>query len=278
MRNKMIVILTILISALLPTILVERSAAAPQAELWPHWLAHDAQSERRVDHSGWATFLDRYLVLGTDGAANLVRYRQAAEDGRRLLDSYLEQLAATPVGELNRAEQKAYWINLYNALTVKTIVEHYPVDSIRDIKSGWFSSGPWDLKLISVDGQELSLNDIEHRILRPIWQDNRIHYAVNCASIGCPNLQPEPFTANNSEELLDQAAHAYVNSPRGVRFEDNKLVVSSIYSWYRDDFAGDEAGLLSYLAELADPETAARLRDYRGSISDDYDWQLNDAR
>jgi hypothetical protein len=274
----MILIVTILVSALLPMALIERSAAAPQAELWPHWLTHDAQSERQVDHSGWATFLDRYLVLGAGGAANLVRYREAADDGRRLLDSYLEQLAATPVGELNRAEQKAYWINLYNALTVRTIVEHYPVNSIRDIKSGWFSSGPWDLKLISVDDQKLSLNDIEHRILRPIWQDNRIHYAVNCASIGCPNLQPQPYTAENSERLLKQAAHDYVNSPRGVRFEGNRLIVSSIYSWYRDDFAANEAGLLSYLAELADPETAARLRDYRGSISDDYDWRLNDAQ
>ncbi len=278
MRNKMISIMTILISALVATVLVGHSTAAPKAELWPHWLTHDAQSERRVDHNDWATFLERYLVAGTGGAANLVRYRQAADGGRRLLDTYLEQLAATPVGELNRAEQKAYWINLYNALTVRTIVEHYPVDSIREIKSGWFSGGPWDLKLISVDGQELSLNDIEHRILRPIWQDSRIHYAVNCASIGCPNLQLQPFSAANSEELLDLAAHDYVNSPRGVRFEGDKLIVSSIYSWYRDDFAADEAGLLSYLAELADPETATRLRDYSGSISDDYDWQLNDAR
>jgi hypothetical protein len=276
MPNRLISVITILVAALLSVVLVGRSAAAPQAELWPHWLTHDGQSEQQVDHSAWAEFLDRHLVSGVAGAANLVRYRQAADDDRQLLDTYLGKLAATPVGELDRAEQKAYWINLYNALTVRTIVENYPVDSIRDIKSGWFSAGPWDLKLISVDGQELSLNDIEHRILRPIWQDNRIHYAVNCASIGCPNLQPQPYTAGNSEQLLDQAAHDYVNSPRGVRFEENKLIVSSIYTWYRDDFAADDAGLLSYLAEWADPETAARLRDYRGPISDDYDWRLND--
>lgn len=278
MRNRLLSMMMILGLVMLSTVSPDRSKAAPQAELWPHWLTHDAQSERRVDHSAWATFLDRYLVVGTGGTANLVSYRQAADDDRQLLDNYLGQLAATRVGELNRAEQKAYWINLYNALTVRTIVENYPVDSIRDIKSGWFSGGPWDLKLISVDGQELSLNDIEHRILRPIWQDNRIHYAVNCASIGCPNLQPQPFTAAKSEELLDLAAHGYVNSPRGVWFVDNKLIVSSIYTWYRDDFAADQEGLLSYLAELADPEMAARLRDYRGPISDDYDWRLNDVR
>jgi Protein of unknown function, DUF547 len=249
--------------------------AAPQAKLWPRWQASDPRSTLRVDHSAWAAFLQKYLVVTPADAPNLVRYRSVSAADKQALTGYLAALAAVPVATLNRAEQKAYWINLYNALTVKTILDHYPVTSIRDIKSGWFRSGPWDLKLIQVDGVELSLNDIEHRILRPIWRDNRIHFAVNCASLGCPSLQPEPFTAGNNERLLDQGASDYIHSPRGVRFEGNTLTLSSIFDWYQVDFGGSQAALLSYLETPAAPELAARLKAFAGSIEYGYDWQLN---
>jgi len=249
--------------------------AAPKAKLWPRWRASDSQSTLRVDHSAWAAFLQKYLVVTPADAPNLVRYRSVTAVDKQALAGYLAALAKVPVATLNRAEQKAYWINLYNALTVKTILDHYPVTSIRDIKSGWFSSGPWDLKLIQVDGVELSLNDIEHRILRPIWRDNRIHFAVNCASLGCPSLQPEPFTAENSERLLDQGARDYINSPRGVHFEGDTLTLSSIFDWYQSDFGASQAALLSYLVRLAAPELAARLGHFNGTIVYAYDWLLN---
>ena len=104
----------------------------------------------------------------------------------------------------SRDEQLAYWINLYNALTVKVILDHYPVKSILDIdiSPGWFSIGPWGKKLVAVEGVEISLDDIEHRILRPIWRDPRIHYALNCAAVGCPNLLREAFTGATAEVLL----------------------------------------------------------------------------
>ena len=225
--------------------------AAPKAELWPRWQVNDAQSNIRVDHSGWAQFLDKYLVIGTFGAANLVRYAEVSSADKDSLDQYLAELSAVPMSKLNRAEQKAAWINLYNALTVQTILKHYPVKSIRKISSGWFSGGPWDLKLTKVEGIEVSLNDIEHRILRPIWQDNRVHYAVNCASLGCPNLQSEPFSAENSDRLLNEAAQNFINSPRGVDISDNQLLLSSIYEWFRDDFGTAEAALLKHLEGFA---------------------------
>ncbi len=233
-----------------------------------------------MDHTRWQAFLSTYVRGWTDGTTR-VSYGAVIPKDRVELAAYLEELAATPVGTLRRDEQRAFWINLYNALTVKVVLDAYPVASIRDIglSRGLFTSGPWDAKLITVDGEALTLNDIEHRILRPIWRDARIHYAVNCASIGCPNLSPTAFTAGPGEATLDAAAHAYVNDHRGVHIDPRLagLIVSKIYGWFVEDF-GAESGVISHLLHYADPELASRIRaapkiaDYR------YDWALNDAR
>ena len=124
-------------------------------------------------------------------------------------------------------------------------------------------------------GREISLNDIEHRILRPIWKDPRIHYAVNCASLGCPNLSGTPFTAANKEELLDQAAADYVNHPRGVAFVKGRLRLSSIYDWYGVDFGSDETERLAHLQQYATRDLAEALMNYSGRIKYDYEWDLN---
>lgn len=249
--------------------------AAPKAELWPHWQANNPQNSVNIDHSAWAQFLKKYLTISKSGTANLVRYAEVNSADRDSLAQYISDLSNIPITKLNRAEQKAAWINLYNALTIYTILDHYPVKSIRDIRSGWFSGGPWDLKLIKVEGIKLSLNDIEHRILRPIWQDNRVHYAVNCASLGCPNLQAEPFTAENSNDLLEKAAHEYVNSLRGVDLTGGELNLSSIYDWFQSDFGGTDAAVLAHLEKFAAPELAGKLINYHGTISYQYSWDLN---
>ena len=249
--------------------------AAPKAELWPRWQANDPQSSIRVDHSVWAKFLDKYLIVSNSGMANLVRYAGVSPEDKASLAQYIAELGGVPMSKLNRTEQKAVWINLYNALTVNTILDHYPVKSIRKISSGWFSSGPWDLKLVKMEEIELSLNDIEHRILRPIWEDNRVHYAVNCASLGCPNLQPEPFSAENMERLLDKAARDYVNSPRGVDLAGGKLTLSSIYDWFQVDFGDTDATMLAHLKKYAAPALAEKLKRYKGTISYQYSWDLN---
>ncbi|MFW5812572.1 MAG: DUF547 domain-containing protein, partial [Alkalispirochaetaceae bacterium] len=177
--------------------------AAPQAELWPRWEAHDPASSATVDHADWGEFLDRYLVTNHPSGVNRVRYGSVSAADRRALQSYIQELEATPVSELNRDEQLAFWINIYNAATVELILANYPVDSIRDIGGGLMRKGPWDDPLLTVEGEELTLNDVEHRIIRPIWQDERIHYVVNCASIGCPNLYPEPITADNWDRVFE---------------------------------------------------------------------------
>ncbi|HER63264.1 MAG TPA: DUF547 domain-containing protein, partial [Desulfobacteraceae bacterium] len=168
----------------------------------------------------------------------------------------------------------------YNALTVQVILNHYPVKSIMDIdiSPGFFSNGPWDAKLLTIKGEKVSLNDIEHRILRPIFKDNRIHYAVNCASLGCPDLQPVAYTAANTEKLLEAGARAYINSPRGARMEKGRLYVSSIYKWFRVDFGGSEDGVIKHLLQYAEDDLAESLRTYDKGLRDDYDWSLNDLR
>jgi hypothetical protein len=259
------------------------SASGPQ--LWQKWAANDPNSRVSVDHQGWGNFLRRYLTEEPDGI-NRLRYRDVAAADRQALGRYIEDMSNVQVLALKPAEQFAYWINLYNALTVKTILDHYPVRSIREISFGGGSflpnfltggGGPWAAKLIRIDGEEVALDDIEHRILRPLLKDNRVHYAVNCASIGCPTLMPAPFTAANLQSMLDRAARLYVNHPRGVRVEGGGLAVSSIYRWYQEDFGGNWQGVLVHLRRYANPTTAQMLEPFGTISKDSYDWQLNDA-
>ena len=265
--------------ALLAVLLVTAPvSAAPDAEPWSRWQRHDPAATLSVDHRALAQFLVRYLRPGADGI-NRVAYAEVDAAGRAGLDAYLAMLAQVPVSQLNRAQQKAYWINLYNALTVQLVLAHYPVASIRDIDiaPGLLGNGPWAAPLVTVEGQELSLDDIEHRILRTAWHDSRLHYALSCAAVGCPNLSPKPYAAATLERDLDNAAVAFVNHPRGARIEPDGLHVSSLYVWFQDDFGGGEVGVIGHLMAYADPALAMRLQALDGIAGHGYDWSLNDA-
>lgn len=253
--------------------------AAPTAELWPRWQAHDPAGRRTLDHSAWAGFLGRWRRSGPDGVVR-VAYASVTRDERDALKRYLDALSRVPVSELARPEQFAFWVNLYNALTVDVVLDHWPVASIRDIdiSPGLFANGPWGAELTSVEGNALSLDDVEHRILRPIWREPRIHYAVNCAAVGCPDLAAEPYDAANTERLLSEGARRYVADPRGVAFEGDRLVVSSIYRWFDEDFGtGWPEGVLAHLETWAPPETARRLSTRDRIDGDRYDWSINAA-
>jgi len=251
---------------------------APDAEPWSRWEAHAPASTLAVDHAPWQTLLDRYLE--DRPGPNLFRYGAVTNADRAALAAYIDALAGVEVAALSRPAQFAYWVNLYNALTVGVILDHYPVDSIKDIdiSPGLFSDGPWGAELVTVDGVALSLNDIEHRILRPIWADPRIHYAVNCAAIGCPDLQPDAFAADRLEPMLEVAARAFVNDPRAVRFEDGRLIVSSIYDWFHEDFGANDTDLLAHLKRYAAPDLMARLGAADAIAGARYDWALNAKR
>mgnify|MGYP000845539187 FL=1 len=256
--------------------------AAPKSELWPRWQTHNAENCEVIDHSAWGIILKKYLVtsqLPTESSApvgiNLMEYGGVSKIDYDLLKIYLTTLEGISISSFSRPEQRAFWINLYNAATVNLILEHYPVESITNISFSFFSFGPWDEELLTIEGEELSLNDIEHRILRPIWQDPRIHYALNCASIGCPNLQPLAFTAKNTNSLLETGASAFINHPRGAKKEDKKLWLSKIFEWYQDDYGGNEAGVLIHIQKYAKENLANSLYEDELEIEYHYDWRLN---
>jgi hypothetical protein len=251
--------------------------AAPRAELWAKWQAHDEASIATIDHSAWNRFLQTYVRIGSDGIAR-IPYAGVSASDRDTLAADLSRLAKIPISTYSRREQFAFWVDLYNELTVKLVLDHYPVANIKEISGGFFSSGPWDEKLIAIGGEALSLDDIEHRILRPIWRDPRIHYAINCAALSCPNLQSLAFTTANTEVLLEKAARDYVNHPRGAAVDGGKLTLSSVYVWYAADFGGTERGVIEHLMHYARPDLAAAIARL-GRISDDrYDWALNDLK
>lgn len=251
--------------------------AAPHAESWSYWQDYNATSGRRVDHTRWGLFLGRYLDTTHASGIYRLRYAEVKEQDKALLGGYLTDLATVRVTQLNRPEQLAFWINLYNALTVQVVLNHYPVSSIRtiDISPGLFQRGPWDAKLIRIENLHLSLNDIEHRILRPIWKDSRLHYVLNCASLGCPNLPEQPFSGTNSKQLLEQSARRFINHTRGVGFAADRLTLSSIYDWYSEDFGNSRKALMKHLQSYAHPNLGQRLKNYHGPINYRYDWQLN---
>ncbi len=250
---------------------------APKAELWPRWEKHDGASVQKVDHTAWNAFLKKHLLAPHASGVNRVRYGNVSIEDRKALKSYLAELQRVAISSYHRGEQRAYWINLYNALTVDVVLSHYPVESIRDIgiSPGLFNRGPWDAKLMVIEGEKLSLNDIEHRILRPIWRDPRLHYAVNCASLGCPNLQAEAYSAENAEALLERGAREYINHRRGLTLKEGKLTVSSIYDWFKEDFGASREPLMQHWLKYADKSLAEVLKNYRGRLSHAYDWSLN---
>lgn len=254
------------------------ACGAPAPSAIPGWDVSDETNAEQIDHGAWQDLLDGYVRAGASGF-NLFDYAAlsaSAADGAKLT-AYLEHLQGLDPLAWSRAEQMAYWINLYNALTVQVVLSEYPVDSIKEIHEGLVPNlGPWRDPRAHVNGRDLSLDDIEHGILRPLWRDNRIHYAVNCAAYGCPQLLATAFSAANTEELLEQGARDYVNHPRGVDFvDDDSIVLSSIYEWYAEDFGNTEESVLAHLIEYADEELAARLEGFAGSIDYGYDWSLN---
>jgi hypothetical protein len=253
----------------------QHASAGPDAELWEFWTAHNPQSTATIDHSAWDAFLQEYLVA--DAEPRLLGYASVSAADKKVLDTYLQSLQQTPINNFNRAQQQAYWINFYNAATVQLILDNWPVESITKIKPHLFAFGPWGMKRWTVLGQDLSLNDMEHRILRPIWQDPRIHYAVNCASLGCPSLAPQAFTADTLEAMLDAGAQRFINSARGAQVRQGKLRVSTIYKWFRDDFGGSETDVIAHLRQFATAELKADLAEQDGIDGYAYDWTINAA-
>jgi len=240
---------------------------------------HTAGAAATVDHSPWNKLVAAYVKPSPDGV-NRVDYAAFKKDGHVQLKDYLRTLQAQDPATLDRSEQFAFWANLYNAKTIDVVLDKYPVKSIKDVSLGGglkslVSGGPWQAKIMKVGGVDLSLDDIENLIMRPTYKDPRVHYSVNCASFGCPNLPNAAFTGATLEAMLEAGARDYVNNPRGISIEGGKAKASSIYSWFQADFGGSDKAVLDHMRKYATPDLKAKLDQLTSIASYDYDWSLN---
>jgi hypothetical protein len=229
------------------------------------------------EHRAWSAVLSRYVHDGVVDYAGLQR------SGLPALDGYLRSLESVCRGHYDRwtREQRlAFWINAYNACTLKLILDHYPLKSIREI--GLLPGAAFRERFIplqSLRGQVLSLNDIEHEILRKELGEPRIHFAIVCASKSCPELRSEAYRAKTLDEQLTQAARSFISDPSKNRFDAaaRTLRLSPIFDWFRADFERSSASLPAFVARYAEPAVATALSS-GGEVRIeflDYDWSLN---
>jgi hypothetical protein len=242
-------------------------------------------------HKRWDALLKKHVLLAGGGNASVVRYADFASD-RGALRVYLDTLSSVAEPEFarwSRPQQMAFLINAYNAFTVELILAHYPVKSIKDIGSDLFNNR-WKRKFFRLLGQDASLDQIEHDILRKPgrYDDPRVHYAVNCASIGCPMLREEAYVAERLDAQLEQQAVRFLSDRSRNRVSaQGRLEVSKIFDWFKEDWSSGYQGIRSreqyfgrYAKLLSDnPEHQKLVAEGKAPLAFlDYDWTLNDAR
>lgn len=263
-------------------------AGTPTAQATPNGFDHR--------HAAWDALLKQHVLVAPGGNASTLRYA-ALQHQRKELKAYLDSLSAVAPADYaawTGPQQLAFLVNAYNAFTVELILTRYPdLKSIKDL--GSFLQSPWKKKFFHLLGQQRSLDEVEHEMIRApgVFDDPRIHVAVVCASIGCPMLRNEAFVAERMDAQLDDALRRFLSDRSRNRFDantgidDGTLAVSKIFDWYRKDFEQGHQGfdsLQTLFARHADtlaatPPAQAEIRAGRYKLSSlDYDWALNDAR
>ena len=219
-------------------------------------------------HAIWAELLNKYVK------PNGVDYAGFKSEEEKL-DQYLKVLEHTDLKTLSREEKFAYYINAYNAWTIKLILSAYPgIKSIKDL--GTFLKSPWEKKFVRIDGDELTLDDIEHHILRPRFKDPRVHFAINCSAASCPPMSSQPYWGSSLDLQLDQATRSFINEPNSYRLEGNAFYVSRIFKWFAEDFNHDVVG---FYLKYAQDDLKKKLTAKKDALEVkylDYDWSLND--
>ncbi len=213
-------------------------------------------------HDIWNGLLKKNV--SGDGRTN---YRGFIAD-RATLQAYLDLLSKNPPQESwAKSEVMAYWINTYNAFTVKLIIDHYPVKSIKDIEKG----KAWDNDFIMIGGKNYSLNIIENDILRKKYQDPRIHFALNCASVSCPKLLNAAFYPAQLETQLNNAARNFVNDHTRNTISAKSIKVSAVFDWYKSDFT-KQGSLIDFLNKYSN----TKIESSAVISFQDYNWSLNE--
>ncbi len=227
----------------------------------------DSHDRPPIDHTAWTSILSKYV---TD--AGQVNYSGLIQDSDEV-DTYLNLLSDNPPSKSWSKDQKmTYWINAYNAFTVKLIMNHYPVNSIKDIAGNLpMINSPWDIKFFQIGGIDFDLNTIEHDILRKEFDEVRIHFAINCASISCPKLRNEAYQADILENQLEDQTLTFLANSSKNRIEPDESKISQIFSWFEIDFKQQEHSVLDFIQQYR-PEINPKISlEYM-----DYDWNLNE--
>ncbi len=195
---------------------------------------------------------------------------------KKEFQKYLDLLSnnAPDKAKWSKDEQLAYWINVYNAFTIKLIIDNYPVNSIQDLHPKVkipLVNTVWHKKFFKIGGQDASLDEVEHKIIRKQFDEPRIHFAVNCASYSCPPLRPEAFTAEKLDKQLEEQAVSFINDKRHNVIQADKVEISSIFSWFKGDFTND-GSLIDYLNKYS----KVKINSNAKVSHKDYDWSLNE--
>lgn len=228
------------------------------------------KGSKPLTHEEWTQLLSNYVH--EDGNVNYSGFQKDSLS----LNAYLKKLTENPPDEdsWSEEEQIAYWINVYNAFTIKLIIMHYPLESIKDLGSKIqipFVNSPWDIKFIIINGEKLDLNNIEHSILRKKFEEPRIHFAINCASFSCPKLRREAFVAGILDRQLDQQAADFIDDHARNKIYPDRAELSKIFSWFKGDFTKKGS-----LEVFINRYSKIKINE-RAEISFmDYDWTLND--
>ena len=233
----------------------------------------DFNSESKpVSHAIYDSLLRNHV--NTEGYVN---YKGFIKDSVKF-KSYLDLLSKNHPNDKNwsRDERLAYWLNAYNAFTIKLICDHYPLKSIKDVKKGIpLVSDTWTIDFIKIEGKTYNLNNIEHGIVRPKFEDPRVHFALNCASRGCPPLLNEAFVADKLNAQLDARAKTFINDGTHNKItSSNKAEVSKLFTWFSGDFKKASSSVIGFLNRFSN----VKLKENADLSYSDYDWNLNEQR
>jgi len=221
-----------------------------------------------VQHGEWDVLVKKHVSKN-----GMVDYQGFLKD-KKQLQVYLDKLSANkPTSKWSKNEKMAFWINAYNAFTVKLILDHYPINSIKDIKKGIpFVNSVWDITFIPMGKEKIDLNYIEHSILRKEFKDPRIHAAINCASFSCPLLRNEAYSASRLDEQLNDAMRRFVNDSERNQLDKSNIKISKIFSWFAGDFKLNGLSVVDYLNKYAKKRVQPNAKiDFL-----EYQWELND--
>lgn len=273
------------------TALVFVFIAAPEITLASSSAKNDSKivaSIQEFDHTHqtWTSFLKKFVRI--NGPSSTIDYKAIKNEPKDLQEyvKSLEGLSQDGFSRFSQHERLAFLINAYNAFTVKLIVDNYPVKSIKDISERSLSNptgSPWKIKFFNFLGEKRHLDNIEHDMIRKQFNEPRIHFAVNCASVGCPALRNEAFVAAQLEKQLEDAALSFISDKIRNRYnpETQQLELSSIFKWYGDDFPKKYESLEAFLAPriTSNLEHQRIIRDKKVHVSYlDYDWSLNEKK